>query len=147
VDKGTGRIGIGIIVRDHEGILLAARSFAKTLVVEPVAAEGLAAFYAVEFSRDMCFNDIILEGDALQIVAAVQTDSQHWSRFGHIVDGIKLGLSQLRSWQINHVKRDANSAAHVLAREAIKNVIDRVWVEETPNCIYGIVLREQFAPV
>jgi hypothetical protein len=63
------------------------------------------------------------------------------------VDSIKLGLSQLKSWQINHVKRYANSAAHVLAREAIKNVIDRVWVEETPNCIYGIVLGEQFTPI
>jgi hypothetical protein len=147
VDKDHGRIGFGIIVRDHEGLVLAARSFTRALMVEPVVAEALAGFYAVEFSRDMSFFDIFLEGDALQIVSAVKTNNQRWSKFGHIIDGIRSGLHHLRSWQIHHVKRDANSAAHTLAREAIKSVIDRVWIEEVPPCIYGIVIREQIASV
>lgn len=44
---------------------------------------------------------------------------------------------------MHHVKRDANSAAHVLVRETIKNVIGRIWVEEILTYIYGIVIREQ----
>ena len=40
-----------------------------------------------------------------------------------------------------------NSAAHILARETVKYVIERIWVEEILNCIYGIVIGEHFAHV
>lgn len=74
-------------------------------------------------------------------------DSKNCSKYGHIINGIKVGLCTLRSWQIVHIKRDANSTAHDLAREAISSVIDRVWVEKILNYIYGIVIKEQFALV
>jgi hypothetical protein len=88
-----------------------------------------------------------LEDDVLQIVNAIKVELKNWSNFGHVVDGIKEGLNQLKSWRIAHVKREANSAAYVLAREAIKCVIDSVWLEQTLNCIYGIVTREKLTPV
>lgn len=54
VDKGSGRIGIGIIiVRDHEGIVLAARSMTKNFLVDSTATETLAALCALDFSREM----------------------------------------------------------------------------------------------
>jgi hypothetical protein len=33
---------------------------------------------------------------------------KEWSEIGHIVNGIKEGIRQLRSWKIEHVKRDTN---------------------------------------
>jgi hypothetical protein len=48
----------------------------------------------------------------------------------------------LRSWTIGHVKRAANSAAHHLAKEAGRDFIDKVWMEEVPMCIYDIVYLE-----
>ena len=46
VDKGLGRIGIGIIVRDHDGCILAACSTTKNYMVEPIIAEALVALQA-----------------------------------------------------------------------------------------------------
>jgi hypothetical protein len=69
---------------------------------------------------------ILLEGNALQIVTAVKMEGKNWSKFGHLVDGIKEDLHHLRFWRIDHIKRDANSATHGLAIEAIKHVIDKV---------------------
>jgi hypothetical protein len=43
------------------------------------------------------------------------------------------------------VKQDGNLAAHTIAKKAILCVIDRVWVEETANCICGIMSRELYA--
>jgi len=63
---------------------------------------------------------------------------------GHLIDGIKEGLGKLRSWRVEHVKRAANSTAHILVREAFSYVIDRVWVEEISYCIYDIVNKEQW---
>jgi len=36
---------------------------------------------------------------------------------GHLIDGIKENLGKLSSWRVEHVKRDANYAVHILARE------------------------------
>lgn len=49
--------------------------------------------------------------------------------------------------EIEHVKRDTNSTACTLGRDASKCVTDRIWVEEISNCIYGIVIGEHFAHV
>jgi hypothetical protein len=50
----------------------------------------------------------------------------------------------------NHVKREANSLAHNLAKHALLNSKERTWIEETwieecPKCIVDIVCLEQYA--
>jgi hypothetical protein len=49
-------------------------------------------------------------------------------------------LNNLRSWFIGHVKKDANSAAHILAKEAGRHANEQIWMEEIPNCILNIVI-------
>jgi len=143
IDKTHGHIGIDFIVRDHEGAGLAACSTTKIFLVEAAVAEALAAVHTVEFCREIGFFDIMLEGDALQIVNAVKAMGYNWSKMGNLINGIKDGLGKLRSWSIEHVKRDANYAAHFLACETIYSVIDKVLVEEISKCICGIVTNEQ----
>lgn len=58
------------------------------------------------------------------------------------MDDILLILSFFPSWEIGHVKREANKAAHGLAWAAIKQVIGASWVEEIPPCICDIVLAD-----
>jgi len=86
VDKNHGRIGIDIVVRDYEGIVLAARSTTRNVVADPVVAEALTALHAMKLSRELSFNDIILEWDALQIVTVIKAEGNNLSKFGHIVD-------------------------------------------------------------
>jgi hypothetical protein len=85
-------------------------------------AEALVAHHVVATSKEMGFHDIILKGDALQIVNVIKVICNIWSSIGHIVDGIKMELRQLRSWRIDHVKRDANQAAHTIAKEIVLGV-------------------------
>jgi hypothetical protein len=62
------------------------------------------------------------------------------------VDGIKHVLKSFQSSRVVHVKRDANSAAHWLAKEAVTHVIDAGWVEDISQIIYDIVSREFSVP-
>lgn len=50
-------------------------------------------------------------------------------------------------WEIRHVNRQANMAAHGLAKEAVAHVSGRVWLEEVPNCISETVNLERLALV
>jgi hypothetical protein len=77
VDKKNGRIEIEIVVCNYEGVVLAARSTTKNVMVELFVAEALVAFYAMELCRKIGYIDIILEGDALQIVNAAKATSNN----------------------------------------------------------------------
>lgn len=76
--------------------------------------EVLTAFHVIEVCREISFNDIILEGDALHIVNAVKTTCNNWSNFGRMKS------------KIEHVKQNANTTVHTIAKEALLCVIDRI---------------------
>lgn len=121
-------------------------STTKRIEVEPIVVEALATIHALDFSREVGFYDIIMEDDNLQIVNAINIEAKNWSRFGHFVEGIKDGMRIFRSSSFVHVRRDANSTVHGLAKEAVRHAIDKVWIEEIPHFIYGIVIKEQVLP-
>ena len=62
---------------------------------------------------------------------------------GHIVEGVQMGLKKIDNVSFNYVNREGTYAAHGLAKEAIKFVIDTTWRNEIPPCIYDIVKREE----
>jgi ribonuclease HI len=119
LDSVNRRMGVGILVRDHLGMVIAARSHTLVFLTEPVVAEAIAALHAVEFSRDLGLPRIVLEGDSLQVVTAVQDLRPTWSRYGHITADIRTILKGFRSWQVCHTKRVSNYAAHGLAKKRL----------------------------
>jgi hypothetical protein len=70
--------------------------------------------------------DIILEGDALQVVNEINLAIPSLSRIGHFTDDIRSELHSLRSFRVVHVKREANYAAHVLAKTVVFHVRDSI---------------------
>jgi len=55
-------------------------------------------------------------------------------------------LKSLNSYNVIHVKREGNYAIHVLAKTAVFNVQDSIWLEETPPQVLEIVFREYVCP-
>jgi ribonuclease HI len=135
-------VGIGIVARDHYGNVLGAKSLTKKVVAVPKLAEAMAAYEAVIFCKDVGFYEIILEGDAKQVVDDVNSRSPKQDVSGLFVEGIKMEMQELRGVSIAHVNREANNVAHLLAKEASTLEMDGVWLEECPNFILNAVLRE-----
>ena len=113
VDNQNCCMGVGAILRDDEGRVLAAVSKTLRFCYEPVAGEAVAALYAAEFTRDLGFYDVDFEGDSLQIVNAIRNNDENCSRYGHVIDDIKTVLEQFRSWRVSRVRRICNSAARL----------------------------------
>jgi ribonuclease HI len=145
INKKEGYTGCGIIICDYEGQVLAARSITQVSIMDPTMAEAWAALQALLFSKEIGFFDAILEGDALQIVTANSIESPNWSRFGHFIEGIKEQALLFRSFSVSHVRREANSAAHLLAKAASTQVRDDVWLEELLHFLSDIVFKEATA--
>jgi hypothetical protein len=84
----------------------------------------------------------ILEGDSIQVVQTLKEKGTNRRTYGHIVNDVKFLLGTCRSWMAQHVRGDANQAAHGLAKEGLKRQMDRIWVNDLPECISNIVLLE-----
>jgi hypothetical protein len=143
IDNHKGQIGVGILVRDNAGCVIAARSFIKEITTKPVVAKAMGALDAVEFCTHVGLLHIFLEGDALQVDNTVRSTGQSWIRFGQIIEDIRGVLSLLSSWQISHVKIECNPATHRLAKEAVQRFLDETWREVIPHCIYDTVMLEE----
>ena len=64
------------------------------------------------------------------MIRALLTEAGNLSPYGHFIDDTR-SLRGFRMAEVRHVKRTANQAAHCLAKEAIKDYIDNIWMEET----------------
>ena len=67
----TKSVGIGVVVRDHEGLVLAALSKCMPLPLGPLEAEAKAMDEAVSFARDIGLQDVIFETDSTTILGAL----------------------------------------------------------------------------
>jgi hypothetical protein len=55
VGKQPGNIGLGAVIRNHQGELMAARSLMYVGLLEPVTVEAVAATMAIQLARDRSY--------------------------------------------------------------------------------------------
>jgi ribonuclease HI len=127
VDINRKRIGFGVIVRNHDGDALAMISETMDLITDPVTAEALAARRAVEVSQTLGLRKIIMEGDALQIVQALRSTGGGRYSYGLIIEDMHQLLQRFSEFSVQHVRREANRAAHKLAKLALSLGEDKIW--------------------
>lgn len=107
------------MIRDAEGRVVAAQAKFFPYIIDPHSAEAVSAWYAVQLGREVGGESIILEGDSLEVVSALQRKDSNYQVFGHLLADIQAFFSHFISVEVVHVRRDANKAAHVLAKCAI----------------------------
>lgn len=67
MDKNEKNMGVVIIARDYEGKVMALMCTTKPYISD----SAIAAWKMMEFSRDLIFQNIMMGGDALEIVLAL----------------------------------------------------------------------------
>ncbi|XP_059458269.1 uncharacterized protein LOC132187853 [Corylus avellana] len=142
VDKQRNRMGVGVVIRDHEGGVVAMFCTSKEFVQDPTMAEAIGAWEAVKLAQRLELRQALFEGDSLEVVRMMQREDGCWTTYGQIVNDAQERLQHLNGWGINHVGRSANGAAHQLAKLALGYVDTREWQELFPPSVLSIVLAE-----
>ena len=127
-----GTSGVGAIIRNDRGEVMAALSAKSPPVTGSKEAEIFACRRVVEFAVECGFSELILEGDNQALMNALNKWKGLSSWLGHVLQDVLCMLDRLRWVQIAFVKRSANSVAHVLTRYAKDLVEDIVWTEDSP---------------
>ena len=66
-----------------------------------------------------------------------------WRRYGILLNDAEDLIRSCQQWEVNHVTREDNGAAHRLAKMALLIGEDQKWSETFPECIRNIVLSEK----
>lgn len=70
--EGTNQVGIGVVFRDHARNVMAALSQRVDSIKSMEVAEALAARRDVVFVRELSLFEVIIEGDYLRVIQALQ---------------------------------------------------------------------------
>ena len=103
------------IVRDEKGAILKAWA-QEDVSGSPLWAEAKAALFAVFSVKQLGFKKLILEGDSLTVLKALNSpnESHQWV-IGSIVEDTLFHLSYFDCWLAIFVKRDLNFVVDNLA--------------------------------
>jgi hypothetical protein len=136
-------MGVGVVIRDGNGRVLAAKAKAYPYIADPATGEALGAWNAVLLGCQLNLADVILEGDSAIVVTALKRTEVCLASYGNLVDEAKQGLCCMQPVVIQHVLREANQAAHLLAKTAVSQLLDKEWIEECPLSIQNVISAEQ----
>ncbi|KAK9991443.1 hypothetical protein SO802_026428 [Lithocarpus litseifolius] len=135
--KEEDRAGIGVIIRDSQGLALALLSQVIPLPLTVVDLETLAAVKAFEFTFDLSLGQVILEGDSETVINSLNDNSPSLAPFGLLIQGINNYANLFQCISFLHVHREENNVAHNLARHACHVTGFSVWMEDVPSHIFA----------
>ncbi|KAK9989090.1 hypothetical protein SO802_029329 [Lithocarpus litseifolius] len=128
-------IGVGVVVRDHKGRVMAVLSNLLHFPLGPLEAKAKSLEEAVEFAWDVGIRDAHFECNSLLLSDAVQGASIPPVAISNIVSGIYHKLQAFKSVLMSHVRQEGKKPADILAQYAKGIVSYIIWVEKDPNII------------
>nr|POE89664.1 putative ribonuclease h protein [Quercus suber] len=129
--------GLGLVVRDSAGLVLATLSQEIPLPTSVETVEVIAARRALLFAKELGFERVMIEGDSEIIINAIREQTLLASDLGHILEDIHVLSRSFCSISFHHIKRLGNCVAHRLARRSFCNPL-LVWMEEVPPDIVDV---------
>ncbi|MED6122457.1 hypothetical protein PIB30_040027 [Stylosanthes scabra] len=82
-NNGRSNGGVGAVVRDELGYILAAATWPIWFSMKAHEAEALAAFLGLNFAKECCFTEVFLEDDNIEVVKALKHGTSNETCFAH----------------------------------------------------------------
>ena len=137
--QDQGRAGIGMVIRNSEGAVMASLSQQIPLPTTVAQVEAMVARRAVEFVVELGVTRAIIEGDSETICNELSNPSPSLALHGLLIKDAQQLATAVTDISFSHVCRQGNMVAHSLARRAILNQNLIVWMEEVPPDIHQFV--------
>ncbi|XP_020417817.1 uncharacterized protein LOC18779081 [Prunus persica] len=132
--------GIGAVVRNDKGEVMAAMALPLASATSSKHAEIMAFLFGMKFARDAGCSSILIESDSQGVVNDVKKDEEEsWASDGHLIGDIKRSLQHFEDVIISYSPRGVNQVAHFLAKHALNCNTIVTWIEEVPFWLESII--------
>lgn len=111
----------------------------RDLFPDPLLAKSFAALQAIIFCKDLGLKNIIVEGDAPQVVQGIQR-TEEYGTCTRMADTREV-LATFIQWSVKHIGRAKNTAshAHALGEKALDITNSLIELEEIFLCIHSLI--------
>jgi hypothetical protein len=140
--EDSNRMGLGLVIRNHNDDFIAAANQGIENITNPELAETLAFRYALQFTTQLTYNQVIIVFDFLSLINELKAPSRDRSHTGIIIEDIKcLSSASSIAFSFNHVSRMCNLVAHILAKST-GLLCKSVWFNVPPEFILSKLCRD-----
>jgi ribonuclease HI len=136
-----GATGWGWVLRDYRGQFQLAGSNIVHSPLSVMEGEAIALLEAMEEVIHRGYSFVIFESDSKLVVDAITSKQVGVSEFCVVISRIQSLLRANNYFEVKYVKRQANKAAHVLARAAF-SMSRRCIFDSVPRCIESYLINE-----
>ncbi|KAK0592035.1 hypothetical protein LWI29_012248 [Acer saccharum] len=119
VDDKKGRVGIGIIIRNSKGEVLACSSQIMEANLRDRIANVLAVQRCIHFGLECGLNSTKIESDEATVINWINCGSHRDTDFGLILSDIDVMKADISGITFSHIPSSANKAALSLAKIAM----------------------------
>ncbi|XP_026419894.1 uncharacterized protein LOC113315863 [Papaver somniferum] len=140
---GKNNSSCAVVARDSQGRFLSAGT-SLSAIRNPLVSEAGGFLLAFSLASRMNYNNIEIESDSQSIVRILNGESTRipW-RISRFIEEIKSSASTLGQVTYQSAPREANDAAHKLAKFAVANHVQNWWTSsQPPSCISSILALE-----
>ncbi|KAL5804219.1 hypothetical protein ACOSQ3_031019 [Xanthoceras sorbifolium] len=142
IDDHKIRTGLGVIIRDSRGIVMASYVNGFDSLYFPPIAEALVILRGITLAVQTGLLPICVELDAEFVVNLIMSKATPISEIGVVIEEILLLISMHPVYSVRFIPRLANRIAHGLAKFGLSAVGEFVWLEDYPLCVENLVLND-----
>ena len=113
-----------------------------TLPYIVTAVELIGAKRILKLALDFGLSPIVLNGNSKNTIDALMCEVSLLADYGHLVDNARRLANQFESVELSPVKREGNSAAQNIARQARHVSELLVWMEDVPPHLSIVIQAE-----
>ncbi|KAK3222063.1 hypothetical protein Dsin_009088 [Dipteronia sinensis] len=143
-DLGGKRLGIGIVIRNCDGVVMASCALVIDATLDWTVAGIMVVYKGILFSLDCDLSPCEFESDKAAAVERILNGKFLGAKFGHILKDIEVLKTHNYGMKFRTTTKTANHTARRLARMGAEDTDDRFWMEEGP-CIRGLVEADMFS--
>ena len=132
-------MGIGVVVRDHFGVVRATLSRKFHGLLGPLETEAKAMEEGLRFAWDQGISAAIFEGDSMVVFNSLTSSITPPSSIYNLITGSLLQAARFGQCLFSVVPRSGNKVAHGLAQYA-KNLSNScTWIGDMPPFLEQLV--------
>lgn len=137
------RVGVSAVMCNDRGEFMAAMVDTLEGALNNDHVKAAAALRAIDVAISIGLDKILLEGDSLRIIQAINSDEDDLSPVGNIISDIRTKSRSFGQFAAVHVPKSTNKVAHRAAKATIRFNEFIVWMEE-PLIFFVILFCKMF---